>query len=397
MNNLIDLCDIGRKKYIQDNTFIENYQEQSVPWNDPRYTVISTSDCYSNDFLDHLYQIWEIVKYYTKGGESSNKLRLSKKEISDFLVAMFRQEKIIDAYFKVFGYKGKYGLELAAGNARIVQKKLSKLPTAKNLKNVNGGIFNAINNGYWIDFGIRKGSFSDFLFFTFGVTTHKPNDYYKDKNGLENAKREMLEYKETYDKIPIYRVVSKEFGGIINAINEGYWKKFGISKGSFNEFLVYVFGEMNQYQKPRGIYKGKKGFNLGSKHIKTLHEVTGKSPTRKMVEQKYRGILYAINNGFWEAFGISKGSYNDFIKLIFGTVNKRSNGFYRGEVGLQRAIEQSMELQLELGRKPSYRILTKRFGGIITAITQSYWIDYGIRKGKLSDFFKLIDGKRRYQ
>ena len=72
-------------------------------------------------------------------------------------------------------------------------------------------------------------------------------------------------------------------------------------------------------------------------------------------------------------------------------MNKRRNGYYKGENGLERAKNEACNLAIQLGKIPSYSEIYSNLGGIITAIRNGYWKSHGIIE--FGDFQKMIQSK----
>ncbi|MFX0113929.1 MAG: hypothetical protein ACFFB3_05245 [Candidatus Hodarchaeota archaeon] len=66
-------------------------------------------------------------------------------------------------------------------------------------------------------------------------------------------------------------------------------------------------------------------------------------------------------------------------------INRVGRGPYFGQTGLQFATDLLVELEEDLGWRPTCKDVEKRFPGILHAIRRGEWVDYGIRKRRYND------------
>lgn len=139
-------------------------------------------------------------------------------------------------------YKGEIGLERAKTELLQFFKTHKSKPTSEE-KSVSS-ILVAIKKGYWNKFGIT--SWNGLLHYVFGsVNVNK--GIWTGKKGLENAKIRLKDYFKQYKGLPSRR--AKGMGGIVKAIQRGYWIEFEINY--WNDLLLLVFGRTNQDHQKR--------------------------------------------------------------------------------------------------------------------------------------------------
>lgn len=336
---------------------------------------INHKEFYSEELLIELKTRYIVATEYIQGesqGQLAKKYNIPKSSITQFSSDLITGKPLLKIGKSQFDYRGKLGLELAKVELRIFEKLHKKIPTAndESIEEVSG----AIENGYWEKFGIeswndllriifgelnKRGNnyyygreglrrakekmlnfkmrhnrkpistdiemgniytalsreywkefninfWNDLLYWVFGEINNKV-DYYLKKEELKQTKKKVLQFKVKYKRIPIY--TDKIASSIITAINNGYWVNFDIK--SWNDFLIYVFGEFNQVKR---IYSGKEGLIYAKKLLNAFKEKHGKFPT--IEDYNMGGILTAIIRGYWQEFDIY--SWFDLKKSVWG-------------------------------------------------------------------------------
>jgi len=92
-------------------------------------------------------------------------------------------------------------------------------------------IYNNALNGIWRDFGISN--WNNLLKTTFGRINKEKNKYIG-KEGLERAKKELLQFERNFGKKP-----TSKSKGMNTTARLGKWNEFGIK--SWNELIIYSF------------------------------------------------------------------------------------------------------------------------------------------------------------
>lgn len=131
-------------------------------------------------------------------------------------------------------------------------------------------------------------------------------------------------------------------------------------------------------------YIGKLGLELAQAEMKKFKAKHGRLPRSR--EKEMASIHGAIYEQEWIAFGV--GKWNDLLIRTFGEVNIES-GFYTGEQGLQRAIDELRTFKAKYGRLP--KTDDKEMSGIITAINYREFASFGIRKW--NDLLRRVFGR----
>ncbi len=129
-------------------------------------------------------------------------------------------------------YKGELGLNRAKIVLKNYYKKYKKKPTSE-IKEV-ASILVAIKRNYWSKFGIK--SWNDLLENVFGNVNVRKGIWTGEK-GLERAKEKLKSFFIDNNALPTNK--TKGFGGIVKAIQRGYWKQQNIH--SWNEFIFFAF------------------------------------------------------------------------------------------------------------------------------------------------------------
>jgi hypothetical protein len=89
-------------------------------------------------------------------------------------------------------------------------------------------ISGAIKRKYWEKWGIK--SWNNLLILEFGKTNRKYS-IWVGKEGLQRAINKILDYYEETGKKPTRR--SPGFGGVVKAIQRGYWTEYAINSWVF--------------------------------------------------------------------------------------------------------------------------------------------------------------------
>lgn len=309
----------------------------------------------------------ELLEYYEK-----NSKKPTSKYFAGICNAINRGEWIEfgiktwnDLLKSIFGevnygsskYKGKRGLERAVQELKEFYQKDGKKPTL--IEIAMSGIYNAIQKGEWIDFGIK--TWNDLLKFVFGEVNYVRNKY-KGKKGLDRATQEIKDFYQKNGKKP--RVKDRGMAGIYDAIQRREWIDFGIK--TWNDLLKSIFGEINLASKK---YIGLEGFNRAIQEIKEFFKKNKRIPDSN--QKKMKGIISAIYRGEFERFGIK--TWNDLLKIALGKINLEQNK-YKGKNGLERAIQEIKEFYQKYGKKPT----TKDLGSISNAVYNGRWAVYGV-------------------
>lgn len=129
-------------------------------------------------------------------------------------------------------YQGKEGLEKVIKILKDFKKKFGRMP-ASNSKGIYT-IYNNALNGIWRDFGISN--WYDLLKNTFGRINKEKNKYIG-KEGLERAKKELLQFERNFGKKPTTK--SKGMNTIYTTARLGKWNEFGIK--SWKDLINYSF------------------------------------------------------------------------------------------------------------------------------------------------------------
>ena len=189
----------------------------------------------------------------------------------------------------------------------------------------------------------------------------KPLGYWKNKEGLEKAKKEVLETKKKLGKTPTLKEVS---GGINKAIQSGYWDEFGIT--SWLDLLAVLGLESSASDRIK--WKGEDGLIQAKKKYIEISKQIKKRPTIKHVS----GINKAIKRGVWESFGIN--DWEDFV-IFCGFKPEAKKGTWVGKQGLENAIN-----KLEFFYEENSRIPTQQDvpAGIIDHAMKGSWKEFGI-------------------
>lgn len=129
-------------------------------------------------------------------------------------------------------YQGKEGLNRAIKVLKESKRKCGRIP-ASNSRGIYS-IYNNARNGIWKEFGIKNQN--DLLKTAFG-TINKERNKYIGKEGLERAKKELLQFEKRNGKIPTSK--NKGMNTIYTAARLGKWNDFGIK--SWRDLINYAF------------------------------------------------------------------------------------------------------------------------------------------------------------
>lgn len=134
-------------------------------------------------------------------------------------------------------YTGQEGLVRAKKAVKDYYTQHKRMPQATDPEMQS--IYSAFKRKYWSMYGIN--TWNDLLWSIFGKV-NKTSKIWTGKAGYERAKEKLRNFFIDYGRKPTRREMG--FGGLVKAIQRGYWKDFGIN--SWNNLLLDVFGEVNQ-------------------------------------------------------------------------------------------------------------------------------------------------------
>ncbi|MDH5402051.1 MAG: hypothetical protein OEY49_06135 [Candidatus Heimdallarchaeota archaeon] len=255
-------------------------------------------------------------------------------------------------------YEGIEGFERAKKALLEFQQEFDELPIISHPDMV--GISNAISRGNFKQFNINR--WNDLMRSVFGkvnVNTRR----YMGKKGLEIAKYELREYHKRTGELPSHK--NKEFVSIINAAHNERWKKFGIK--SFNDLLMYVFGEVNRVSP--NTYVGFKGLHFVQGVLIKFYDDNERLPVS--ADEGMNGINGSISRGYYVSHGIK--TWNDLLKVTFGELNHRQN-IYGGKEGLEFAKQEMIEFEKKHKRLPK----STEMQGITGALKRKEWAEFGV-------------------
>lgn len=374
------------RKYFQDNEIYPTSNSNSI-FEGIRRAASTNWDEFNiyswNDRMLFVYNTRNDAKYAIDGGLeiAIEELKQKEKEIGKLLYSkdcpgilqavvrsVFEDDGINswnellflvfeDIHVEVGKYLGVEGIELAKNELREYYEIHNKLPTINIPETI--GISNAISRGNFREFNIHR--WNDLLRAVFGevnIITRK----YREKQGLEVAKFELLEFYKQTGNIPSYS--DTQFVSIINAANNNRWEQLGIT--SFNDLLMYVFGKVNRVSP--NTYKGFKGLHYIQGVLIEFFEEHSRIPTS--ADNGMNGINGAISRGYYEDHRIN--TWNDLLKITFGELNHRQL-VYNGKEGLDLARKEMKEHYEKTGELPK----SKDFHGIVAALKRKEWVDYG--------------------
>lgn len=416
-----------------------NFSDDNKIWN------ITSSKLFSDWMIQEALILKRSIIQYLDEGKNSQVLdnqNYSKKFIENLIFQVLELENFREAIFQTNGWKGRLGLELAKARLKEISEIENKIPLSKH--RLVRGIEEAINKGYWIDFGIK--SWDDLRKEIFGSSIFEARNNIGEE-GFINAKQLFIEFEHKNKRLP--NRDEEGFSWVIWKIRSGAWKEFGVS--TWNDFLMRVFGRVNLYigkydgksglgkalselikfeeenerrpksndkemrgiisaldqkkwsefgiyvwsdlfaqafGKPRlrrGKYNGFEGFKLARKVLEEFKTTNKRYP--KCSDKGMRSIRAAAERGEWKKYGVIK--WNDIFKKVFGKV-QLEKGKYTGKMGLGVAMREIYEFYLKNSRLPKTNDEILKKGGIMGALCRGEWVDFGIRKCKWLDLKKLF-------
>ena len=128
---------------------------------------------------------------------------------------------------------------------------------------------------------------------------------------------------------------------------------------------------MAKKRKPLGYYRGKSGLLNAQKETIEKAKELGKTPHRTDLSEGIRSTIY---KGGWQEFEVS--SWQEFIEScgLEPYRKKRGNkkkGYYKGQDGLQKAKEVTLNFFKDNGKSPTVDDLPHIYSGI----TNHLWTD----------------------
>ncbi|MFX1283293.1 MAG: hypothetical protein ACFFB5_06540 [Promethearchaeota archaeon] len=324
---------------------------------------INNEECYSKWFLEEVQKLRIIVIEFIQEGYSQSvcdKYDQDFQLIRELAFNVLEFTNITSALFRVNGWKGRLGLELAKARLRLFKKEKGRNPVQRD-KGFNGLQKALRRKLYWEKYVIT--SWNELLRAAFGDVNQEYGTY-NGKEGLEVVEEKLRNFHREFDRIPTTR--DNGMSQYLNIISRGIWKDFNIK--SWNDLLKTIFGEVN---KENNVYTGQAGFEKAKMEALEFYSTHERKP--KANDCKMMGICTAIKRKYWEDQKIH--SWNDFLFHIFGEVNKKSH-IWTGEEGLEYAKAYLRMYYKTNEIKPTRR--SKGVGGIVKAIQRGYWTKNGI-------------------
>lgn len=354
---------INIEERIQD---FDDYIQSIEIWTDPFIWKIKNEDCYSKWLLKEFSHLESLVKEFVKEGYFKQRsYSIDHKILRNLAYYISKGENFIDALSKANGHKGKIGLELAIAKAKVFYKTYNNLPRS----NSEGmeRYMNVIVRGQWKSYGIS--SWNEFIVSIFGEDTIKHCKESEIKQKLDKAVSILANIYKNHKRLPKITTDNEKVGWIHNSCRAREWKGFGIN--SWNDLLIYVFGEINVNHNK---YIGAKGFQRAISEIQDYYKTYRKKPKSK----DFRSIVNTIYKGHWLRYGISK--WNDLLKFLFKEVNLKQGEIskkYSGKNGLLQFQIKLRAFKNITGSLPKAN--DKEMGSISSAIYRGIWKDQGIK------------------
>ena len=412
--------------FLKDRRFLKG-----VGWSGGQYKLVHM-EFYSPDLLLEFERRFEAAVAYLTGNplkNVANEFKMNWRLIRSFAMDLIEGKTMEEILKRQIGYRGKYGLDYAIAQLKIVHFKTGKLPVYDDWS----GITNAIALNYWVEFGIEN--WNDLLLYVFGKVNAKFWDY-SDENLLEKIQEHLHDFKQKNSRLPKIKDVGME--AINWIIRKGLFKRDGIS--SWTDLLKYTFREVNiELNK----YIGLQGLENAIEELKVFYEQNGriattidKSSIYAAIERgewtpqidnwddllylayknldiypfKYMGkeglecairelkdfrrrnkrlpiitdmpdIFKMIRFNRWIEFGIE--NWNNLLQMVFGETNREHNKWL-GEKGIQCAIKRILDFKARNKQMPC----ANEVKDIRGAIRHNYWVSFGIKKW--SDLIKYI-------
>ncbi|MFX1251053.1 MAG: hypothetical protein ACFFCZ_05555 [Promethearchaeota archaeon] len=191
------------------------------------------------------------------------------------------------------------------------------------------------------------------------------------EKGLELAQEELREFKEKYKRLPGSK--DKGMRGITHAIARREWKPQGII--TWNDLMEATFNDLNM-----GRYVGKRGLERAMKELLEFEKENKRLPNTR--DEDLFGVRSAVYRGEWQIFRIN--SWSKLIQKTFGEEKIRAEktkknvyrGKYKGNEGLEKAIEKLRKFREENGRRPTIR--DSGMNTIVGVIRKGVWEEFGI-------------------
>lgn len=188
-----------------------------------------------------------------------------------------------------------------------------------------------------------------------------PNGTWMGAEGFERAKGHILSFYNEHKKVPKQEQI---LGGIISALQKGYYKEFGVSQ--FGDLIDSCGLEMDRKQ--RGYWLSDEGFNKAKEETNNFFKEFGRAPRTNEIGT---GIRSAIQKGYYEKYGVK--TCNEFIESC-GYEPVRTQNIWTGEEGLKKAKKYVDDFYAENNRPPT---MTEA-GSIRPAISRGYYKEFGI-------------------
>ncbi len=267
---------------------------------------------------------------------------------------------VIACGFKPEAKKGKWmgekGLENAVREINNFYEIHNKVPTSSN---VSAGIIDRAEKGHWKEYGIS--SWNELLKYC-GYEVHIEQGKWRGKEGLERAKRKIVEYRQKHEKNPT--TLTKGFRSLSKCANSDYWKKYGVR--NWGDLLDYCGLEPNKLPT---VWGGEEGLEKAKQEILKYYKTHNKVPRKNNVSWRISG---ACLQGYWKEYGIS--SWNDLLKKC-GLKPTHEGGKWIGKKGLEKAQAILLEHYKKTGKTPIKKDLPS---GISAAALRGYWKKEGI-------------------
>ncbi len=369
------ICNTIKKEKISDNikSFKIDHQFINI-WEHPRIWTLKSIKYCSKWLIEELNRIKLILlKFIDIGYSNHNNDGFDYFFLRNLKYWLIEKEDFLEALFKVNGWQGRLGLEIAASKLRYFFAKNKRFPKTKDkgMIRIRNSVLSTEN---WKDLGIL--SWDDLLIFTFGEKTIKEWQDLKEKKKFQKAIKELNKFYKKEQRLPKYS--DKEIYWISGAVSKGIWKKYGIDV--WNDLLKHVFGKVNvEYH----IYDGIEGLKKAKEELLNFNKKYNKLPTSK----DFESMAKAIYRGIWEEYSII--TWNDLLRRIFGEVNLNLQKEYMGDDILLRIREELKNFVKQKGRLPKSN--DKEMGSIISAIGRGVLKKYGIRTW--NDLLKSTFGK----
>ncbi|MHA1148415.1 MAG: hypothetical protein ACTSR8_09230 [Promethearchaeota archaeon] len=345
-------------------------------WSDSRFWKIENEEFYSEWFHQEIDRLKAIIIEFVK--EGYNNVVCEKYELDYFflrnLVYWFsKYEDIVKALFKVNGWQGQLGLEIACNKLRFFFDKHKRFPKTKDkgMIRIRNSVLSAEN---WKDFGIT--SWDELLIYTFGKERIEEWRKNQEKKKFETAIQELKNSQNIKQRLPKYS--DKDTYWISGAISRGIWKKFGIA--TWNDILKLVFGNTNI---EFNIYEGIEGYKKAKEELLDFFDDKKKLPTAS----DFESITGVISRGTWKKMNIN--TWNDMLRDTFGRVNLELKNDYTDEESFERVQNLLKVLKKKNGRLP--KSTDNGMSSIVNAIRRRMFEEYGILTW--NDLIKHVFGK----